>query len=227
MLTKTRDVVENICMPPKLPQHIRQMDANGPYHHISTSRPIKQAPPKNVTKSLMCCMFPSPENLPYRHLYLDGIAWQWGGKPFNTGVARETPKMSSKTSNPLKIWGEAGEHQKKNTHTKKTIDWGKKRTWKKHQQKQGPSWSQHLWHWRRRPKSHRLSPSAQLMCDVDQLVSFKGEVLLHWISVSNIATPVCRTCWVYLDLLLLSYIYSHTVCCLVVIVLTQKVNSLT
>jgi len=127
MLTKTRDVVENICMPPKLPQHIRQMDANGPYHHISTSRPIKQAPPKNVTKSLMCCMFPSPENLPYRHLYLDGIAWQWGGKPFNTGVARETPKMSSKTSNPLKIWGEAGEHQKKNTHTKKTIDWGKKK----------------------------------------------------------------------------------------------------
>lgn len=104
--------------------------ANGPYHHISTSRPIKQAPPKNITKRLMCCMFPSPENLPYRHLYPDGIAWQWGDRPFNTGVAIETPNMSSKTSDPFKIWGEAGEREKKkhtHTHTKKTIDWGKKK----------------------------------------------------------------------------------------------------
>lgn len=137
------------------------------------------------------------------------------------------PTCHRKHPIPLEYEGKRGSTRKK-THTpKKQLIGGKKRTWKKHQQKQGPSWSQHLWHWRRRPKSHRLSPSAQLMCDVDQLVSFKGEVLLHWIRVSGIATPVCRTCWVYLNLPLLSYIYSHTVYCLVVIVLIHKVNSLT
>ncbi len=87
---------------PKLPQHM-QMARFIIYQHWGQSN---RHPKKTITKSLIC-MFPSPESPLYRHLYPDGIAWQWADRPFNTGAARETSNMSSKTSGlliDLRLW---------------------------------------------------------------------------------------------------------------------------